>query len=92
MGDQSTTPVSHELCDERSGQVLVALTELKISVDTLNKRLVVDNGSLSIQTRLDRHDVIVGATRAAIFQIRGILITAGVALLIFAVRHFFFRG
>lgn len=33
-----------------------AIDELKISVEKLEHRLFVDNGSVSIQTRLDRHE------------------------------------
>tara|TARA_S200000501_G_scaffold377456_1_gene435924 strand:- start:1387 stop:1647 length:261 start_codon:yes stop_codon:yes gene_type:complete len=33
-----------------------AIDELKIQVEKLERRLYVDNGSPSIQTRLDRHE------------------------------------
>lgn len=39
-----------------SKNTVEAIDELKISVDRLERRLFVDNGHVSIQTRLDRHE------------------------------------
>ena len=42
-------PVTNKACHERSGAILSA-------IQTLDDRLYRDNGRLSIQTRLDRHE------------------------------------
>ena len=47
MGDDD--PVTNLQCHERSGEILAA-------IKTLDDRLYRDNGRISIQTRLDRHE------------------------------------
>jgi len=42
-------PVTNAACHERSGEILAA-------IKTLDDRLYRDNGRISIQTRLDRHE------------------------------------
>lgn len=41
--------VTDDACKSRSGEILAAITKL-------NDRLYKDNGTISVQTRLDRHE------------------------------------
>ena len=49
-------PVTRDECDRKSTQILAAIAGLQASVSETNARLYRDNGHISIQTQLDRHD------------------------------------
>jgi len=61
--------VTHEMCSETSRQVLGKL-------DSIEKRLFRDNGTLSIQTRLDRHEQVIRAVLWALSVIGGAFLTS----------------
>jgi len=61
--------VTHEMCSETSQQVLGKL-------DSIEKRLFRDNGTLSIQTRLDRHEQVIRAVLWALSVIGGAFLTS----------------
>ena len=48
--------VARETCEATSSQLLESQEQLHTKLDSIEKRLFRDNGSVSIQTRLDRHE------------------------------------
>ena len=68
--------VTHEECSESSRMVLEKL-------DSIEKRLFRDNGTLSIQTRIERHEQILNVLLWATAIVVGTVLTSGVMGLIF---------
>jgi hypothetical protein len=48
--------VTHDACERTSATLLEKQQELLVKLESIEKRLFKDNGSVSMQTRLDRHD------------------------------------
>ena len=71
--------VTREMCSETSRQVLGKL-------DSIEKRLFRDNGTVSIQTRLDRHEQVIRGMLWALSVIGGALLTSMVVALIVMLR------
>ena len=67
--------VTHEECGDISRRVLEKL-------DSIEKRLFKDNGTLSIQTRIERHEQILRALLWALAIIVGTVLTSAVMGLI----------
>ena len=67
--------VTHEECGEVSRRVLEKL-------DSIEQRLFKDNGTLSIQTRIERHEQILRALLWALAIIVGTVLTSAVMGLI----------
>ena len=67
--------VTHEECGETSRRVLEKL-------DSMEKRLFKDNGTLSIQTRIERHEQILRVLLWALSIIVGTVLTSSVMGLI----------
>lgn len=63
--------VTHAECSETSKRVLDKL-------DSIEKRLFKDNGTLSIQTRIERHEQILRVLLWAASIVAGTLLTLGV--------------
>jgi len=55
MGDDERF-VTKDTCEATSSQLLESQEQLHTKLDSIEKRLFRDNGSVSIQTRLDRHE------------------------------------
>ena len=67
--------VTHEECGETSRRVLEKL-------DSIEKRLFKDNGTLSIQTRIERHEQILKVLLWVTSIVVGTVLTSGVMGLI----------
>jgi hypothetical protein len=67
--------VTHEMCSETSRQVLGKL-------ESIEKRLFRDNGTVSIQTRLDRHEQVIRGMLWGLSVIGSALLTSMVVALL----------
>jgi hypothetical protein len=79
------TFVTHELCEQTTSQILESQQRLHAKLDSMEKRLFRDNGSVSIQTRLDRHEQILRALLWIVGVIGGGVLAAcgsGVVILV----------
>ena len=77
--------VTHETCSATSRQVLGKL-------DSIEKRLFRDNGTVSIQTRLDRHEQVIRGMLWGMSVVGGALLTSIVVGLVFLLRTVLVRG
>lgn len=77
--------VTHEECSESSRRVLEKL-------DSIERRLFRDNGSVSIQTRLDRHEQILRALLWVVGLLVGAGVTAGVSCAVVIVKQLLENG
>ena len=71
--------VTHAECGEVNRQVLEKL-------DSIERRLFKDNGTLSIQTRIERHEQILKGLLWAMSIVVGTVLTSGVLGLIFVFK------
>jgi len=71
--------VTHAECNEISRRVLEKL-------DSIEKRLFHDNGTLSIQTRIERHEQILKVLLWASSIVVGTILTSGVMGLILVLK------
>ena len=77
--------VTHEECSESNRQVLEKL-------DSIEKRLFHDNGTLSIQTRIERHEQILKVLLWATSIVVGTVLTSGAFGLIFLFKSALIHG
>ena len=77
--------VTHAECSESNRQVLEKL-------DSIEKRLFKDNGTLSIQTRIERHEQILKVLMWATSIVVGTVLTSGVFGLIFLFKTALIHG
>ena len=77
--------VTHEECGEVSRRVLEKL-------DSIEKRLFHDNGTLSIQTRIERHEQILKVLLWATSIVVGTVLTSGAMGLIFLFKSALIHG
>ena len=77
--------VTHEECSESNRQVLEKL-------DSIEKRLFKDNGTLSIQTRIERHEQILKVLMWATSIVVGTVLTSGAFGLIFLFKSALIHG
>ncbi|MDP6629976.1 MAG: hypothetical protein QGH29_03220 [Kiritimatiellia bacterium] len=77
--------VTHETCSETSRQVLGKL-------ESIEKRLFRDNGTVSIQTRLDRHEQVIRGMLWGISVVGGALLTSIVVGMVFLFRTVLLRA
>jgi hypothetical protein len=56
----SSDPITRGECDIRHAQIMAVLAGIQASTSETNARLYKDNGHVSIQTKLDRHERILG--------------------------------
>ena len=85
MGDPDHEYVTHERCNATSAIILQKL-------DSIEKRLFRDNGSVSIQTRIDRHEQVVRVILWIVGIIGGTFLVACGSGLVFVVRELLMRG
>ncbi|MCC5850073.1 MAG: hypothetical protein JJU29_18460 [Verrucomicrobia bacterium] len=62
--------------------------EICEKLDSIERRLFRDNGTLSVQTRLDRHEQVIRGLIWALSVVGGSLLTTFVAVAVLAVRAF----
>ena len=67
-------------CSENSGKILEKL-------DSIDKRLFRDNGTLSIQTRIDRHEQVIRALLWAVSVVGGTILVSAVSAVVMLVRY-----
>ena len=77
--------VTHEVCEATSTKVLEKL-------ESIEKRLFRDNGSVSIQTRIDRHEQILRALLWVVGIIGGAFLAACDSGLVIVGRELIARG
>ncbi len=80
-----TRYVTQDACGRHSASMLEKQQELLTKLDGIEKRLFKDNGSVSMQTRIDRHEQALRLLLWVVGIIGGTLLvgfTGGVALLI----------
>jgi len=73
-------------------QLVQTHRELLTKLDSIEKRLFRDNGSVSIQTRLDRHEQILRVVLWIVGIIGGTFLAACVGGLVIVVRELIVRG
>jgi hypothetical protein len=56
-------------------------------LDSIDQRLFRDNGTLSIQTRLDRHEQVIRVLLWALSVIGGAFLLSAVSLVVMLIRH-----
>ena len=71
--------VTHETCSNNSRKILGKL-------ESIEKRLFRDNGTISIQTRLDRHEQVIRVMLWGTSIVGGSLLTSIVIGIVFLVR------
>ena len=77
--------VTSEMCAETSARVLEKL-------DSIEKRLFQDNGTVSIQTRLDRHEQVIRALLWVVGILGGSFLAACGSGIVIVVRELIIRG
>ena len=77
--------VTHEECSESNRQVLEKL-------DSIEKRLFKDNGTVSIQTRIERHEQTLKVLLWATSIVVGTVLTSGVFGLIYLFKIALING
>lgn len=68
------------------------IEKLHSKLDSIEKRLFRDNGSVSIQTRLDRHEQVIRGMLWGVSVVGGALLTSIVVGLLFLLRTVLIRG
>jgi hypothetical protein len=84
--------VTQKACQVATGRVLVSHMKLHRKLDSIEKRLFRDNGSVSIQTRLDRHEQVLRALLWVVGLIAGVTVTAAGGGVVVVVKHLLTRG
>ena len=80
-----TSYVTHEECSESNRQVLEKL-------DSIEKRLFKDNGTVSIQTRIERHEQTLKVLLWATSIVVGTVLTSGVFGMIYLFKIALING
>ena len=84
--------VTREMCGATSSQLLESQEKLHRKLDSIEKRLFRDNGSVSIQTRLDRHEQILRVVLWIVGIIGGTFLAACGSGLVIVIRELIVRG
>ena len=77
--------VTAETCSSNTGQILEKL-------ESIDKRLFRDNGTLSIQTRIDRHEQVIRALLWAVSVVGGAILVSAVSIVVMLVRYALTHG
>lgn len=92
MSTENENLVTQEMCTATSSQLLNSQDNLHRKLDSIEKRLFRDNGSVSIQTRLDRHEQVIRGMLWGISVVGGALLTSVVVGVIVLMRTVLLRG
>ena len=79
-------------CEATSSQFLESQDKLHSKLDSIEKRLFRDNGSVSIQTRLDRHEQVIRGMVWGMSVVGGALLTSIVVGVIYLMKTALQRG
>lgn len=73
---------------ENEGDTVIAerIKEICEKLESIERRLFRDNGTLSVQTRLDRHEQVIRGLIWALSVVGGAVLTTLVALVVTAVK------
>lgn len=85
MGAETERFVSKASCDQNTRSLLDSQKAMLSKLDSIEKRLFRDNGSVSMQTRMDRHEQALRLLLWVVGIIGGTLLagfTGGLALLV----------
>ena len=85
MAAENDNFVTREMCGETSARVLEKL-------ESIEKRLFHDNGTLSVQTRLERHEQVIRALLWVVGVLGGSFLAACGSGLVIVVRSLIIRG
>ena len=77
--------VTTETCSDNTGKILEKL-------ESIDKRLFRDNGTLSIQTRIDRHEQVIRALLWAVSVVGGAILVSAVSIVVMLVRYVLTHG
>ena len=77
--------VTTQICSDNTGQILEKL-------ESIDKRLFRDNGTLSIQTRIDRHEQVIRALLWAVSVVGGAILVSAVSIVVMLVRYVLTHG
>ena len=72
-------------CSENTGKILEKL-------ESIEKRLFRDNGTISIQTRIDRHEQVIRALLWAVSVVGGAILISAVSVVVMLVRYVLTHG
>jgi len=84
--------VTREMCTATSSQLLESQDKLHRKLDSIEKRLFRDNGSVSIQTRVDRHEQILRVVLWIVGIIGGTFLAACGSGLVIVIRELISKG
>ena len=92
MSEKDESFVTQKACRVATGRVLVSHERLHRKLDSIEKRLFKDNGHVSVQTRLDRHEQVLRALLWVVGLIAGVTVTAAGGGVVVVVKHLLTRG
>ncbi len=92
MGNKEQEFVTRDECEQTSSQLLVSQRRLHAKLDSIEKRLFRDNGAVSIQTRLDRHEQVQRLLLWIVGVIAGTLLAGCVSVFVMIVREVVRKG
>ncbi|HBA86321.1 MAG TPA: hypothetical protein DCZ95_19750 [Verrucomicrobia bacterium] len=72
-------------CSESTDKILEKL-------ESIEKRLFRDNGTISIQTRIDRHEQVIRALLWAVSVVGGAILISAVSVVVMLVRYVLTHG
>jgi len=92
MGEEDQGFVTREVCEQTSSQLLESQEQLHSKLASIEKRLFRDNGSVSIQTRLDRHEQVQRLLLWIVGVIAGTLLAGSTSVFVMIVREIVSKG
>ena len=92
MAGSEQTFVTQADCRTATGRVLVSHQKLHRKLDSIEKRLFRDNGHVSVQTRLDRHEQVLRALLWVVGLVVGVTVTAAGGGVVVILKHLLTRG
>ena len=92
MSEKDDSFVTRKECQVATGRILVSHERLHRKLVSIEKRLFQDNGSVSIQTRLDRHEQVLRALLWVMGLIVGVTVTAAGGGAVVILKHTLTNG
>ena len=92
MSEKDDSFVTQKACRVATGRVLVSHMKLHRKLDSIEKRLFKDNGHVSVQTRLDRHEQVLRALLWVVGLVVGVTVTAAGGGAVVILKHLLTRG
>ena len=92
MSERDESFVTQKACRVATGRVLVSHMKLHRKLDSIEKRLFKDNGHVSVQTRLDRHEQVLRALLWIVGLVVGVTVTAAGGGAVVVLKHLLTRG